>query len=114
MSVSRNIKDGKYENKMDYPVKPKQDDFKFKQDGNLIFLEADYEQALKNFTTLVRAYRVEEGQLIDLFKSDALEELGLSDHPKADRFFNLCWEESYSSGLNEVWLTMEDWSDLLT
>lgn len=116
MDIYQNIKDGKYDNKMTYPTRPKESNFRFKQDGNSIFREADYEQALKDYRTMTEAYRLEGDRLIDLFKSDTLEELGLTDHPKADRFFDLCWQQGHAhgSGFNDVWLTMEDWSDLLT
>jgi len=113
MSMDENIKSGKYENKMEYPKKPSENDFRSNEDGVEKFHRIDYEVALSNFREAIRAYRQENVRLDNLFKADALEELGLTDHPKANRFFELCWNEGHGSGFYEVWNEMDKWSDLL-
>ena len=49
------------------------------------------------------------------FKKAFLEELGVpEDHVKADRLFEICWEECHSSGFREVFNFGIDLVDLLT
>lgn len=47
------------------------------------------------------------------FKHDALEELGITNHPKADKLFELAWSEGHSSGYHEVWNIMITWAELI-
>lgn len=32
------------------------------------------------------------------FKQDCIKELGIKDHPKAERFFEICWAEGHAYG----------------
>jgi len=59
------------------------------------------------------AYQAEERRLQDQFKADALAELGLTGHPKADLLFSLAWDEGHSSGFQEVFGHMERMADLV-
>jgi hypothetical protein len=47
------------------------------------------------------------------FKDDALECLELTNHPKAGLLFDLCWQHGHSSGYQEVWGYLLNWSELL-
>ena len=58
-------------------------------------------------------YTKEDTRLYFQFKTDTLDELGLTNHPKANRFFDICWDEGHSSGYESVWSYMQDWADLL-
>lgn len=93
MSISDNIQSGKYENKMVHPNK-----------RDIPNVES-YKEATKE-------YRLESKRLINLFKSDALEELGISNHPKGDKLFELCLGNG--GGYYEIWNLMQEWSELLT
>ena len=59
-------------------------------------------------------YNKAESAMIDQFKRDALDDLGLLNHPKADLLFSKAWEHGHSSGLHEVYSWMDDLSDLIT
>ena len=50
---------------------------------------------------------------VERFKHAALDELGLSNHPKADKFWNLCWNHWHANGLSEVWSYMQEFAALL-
>jgi len=47
------------------------------------------------------------------FKADALEELSLTNHPKAHLLFNKAWEMGHSSGYSEVWYYMCELEELV-
>jgi hypothetical protein len=47
------------------------------------------------------------------FRDDALSELGLKNHPKADVLFSKAWDLGHSSGFHEVWYYLQDLSELL-
>jgi len=48
-----------------------------------------------------------------VFKADALEALGLANHPKADLLFNKCWDQGQAEGYYEVWKLLQEWGELL-
>ncbi len=60
------------------------------------------------------AYRMEQKRLKDQFKADALKELGLSDHPKAELLWDKANEHGHGNGYSEVWIYLEDFAELLT
>jgi len=69
----------------------------------------DYESKLPfqtglNYDRYIRkAWREDTDHLsMVVFKADLLEENGLTSHPKADKLFDMAWEDGHSSGLEEV------------
>lgn len=48
-------------------------------------------------------YRERERIIYSMFKRDALEALGVSDHPKVDKLWTLAWEHGHASGFHDVW-----------
>lgn len=59
-------------------------------------------------------YREEDRRLYDLFKQDMFKDLGIENHPKRERFFDLAWSDGHASGYQEVYNIALEWSDLLT
>lgn len=59
------------------------------------------------------AYQAEEARLHDEFRRDALAELEITDHPKADLLFSKAWEMGHAYGYSEVWSYMQDLVDLV-
>ena len=59
------------------------------------------------------AYNAEEKALYVKFKKDALQDVGLTGHAKAEAAFSLAWEYGHSSGYHEVYRYLCDLSDLL-
>lgn len=48
------------------------------------------------------AWREESNKLAELFKGDAIESVGLTNHPKAQACWDIAWDERHSSGRGEV------------
>ena len=59
------------------------------------------------------AYHRENGRIDDLFRKDALQEAGLTGHPKAEKAFEMAWERGHSSGYHEVFNCLLPLADLL-
>lgn len=55
----------------------------------------------------------EEQRLHEQFKEDLLEELGVTDNPKADLLFAKAWESGHSGGYYEVYNVALDLVDLI-
>lgn len=89
-TVYDKIKAGAYENAVEYPSR-----------------------SAPNRAERQMEYR--KGQMVAeaRFKADLEEEFGLSGHPKAQRLFDLAWQEGHSSGYNEVLNYYSEFSDLL-
>jgi hypothetical protein len=54
-----------------------------------------------------------DSEIYDQFKEDALAEIGLIGHPKADILFSKAYERGHSSGYSEVWYYMQDLAELV-
>jgi hypothetical protein len=48
-------------------------------------------------------YHTDANRLAAEFKADLLENLGLTDHPKADIFWHLAWDYGHSAGFFDVY-----------
>jgi hypothetical protein len=60
-----------------------------------------------------KAYQEERARLDAQFRADALAEVGLTGHPKADKAFAMAYERGHSSGHSEVLYYLDDLADLL-
>ena len=60
------------------------------------------------------AYRTESTRLRNQFQIDAMAELGLTNHPKAERLFEIAWDNRHSEGYRGVYEEMEELSELMT
>lgn len=72
-----------------------------------VFDETGYYSARK-------AYRDETVRLDNLFKQDILDLLNIADHPKADKLFDMAWEDCHSEGLEAVACRCEELAELLS
>lgn len=59
------------------------------------------------------AYYKAKSDVKQQFFDDLAEELGITNHPKADKFFDLCWQEGHSGGWNDVYSVACTWVELL-
>lgn len=59
------------------------------------------------------AYYKDQGRLSGEFKRDLLAALELTSHPKADLFYQKCWDAGHANGFSEVLIVAEDWAELL-
>ena len=62
-----------------------------------------YELSIERYNVLRTKYNVACSAVDEEFKQAALAELGLTDHPKADKLWVLAWEYGYSAGYQEIW-----------
>ena len=49
----------------------------------------------------------------EFFKTELLKDLGIADHPKAERLFTMAWEDGQSEGYEAVYSRAEDRSELM-
>ena len=61
----------------------------------------------------IQAYRDETTRLQALFRKDALEEVGLTNHPRADKAFAYAWQLGSSDGYWNVLSHLEEIADIL-
>ncbi len=73
---------------------------------------APYEHPRKN-PTIHAAWGAAENEMLERFKTDALEDVGLTGHPKADKAYNLAWEQGHASGLHDVYCHLQSLAELL-
>ena len=59
------------------------------------------------------AYHREKERLLNEFKEDVFEELGIQDHPKREVLFNKAWSNSARDGYYQVYLEAESLVELL-
>lgn len=99
MTVYEKIIANHYRNQMEPPKRPS-------RFPPIKEREAEYKAAK-------RAYDAETRRLTDLFKADALDEVGLTGHPKAEKAWELAWDRGKSPGLTEVLGNLEELAELL-
>jgi hypothetical protein len=69
--------------------------------------------AAEKFQETLLAYLKERAQLDDLFKIDALAEVGLAKHPKAERAFKMAWTRGHRQGYSAVLEELQELATLL-
>ena len=65
----------------------------------------DYKMKKTNpeeFKRLNDIYREENNKIFDLFKKEALEEVGLTNHPQVERLFDFAYREGHSGGFGDI------------
>lgn len=111
----------KYQGTLPYPVRPPQ------RVEDMINNVPDWlrnEEAVKarvaeiqaqwdHFESTRKAYNAEQDALYEQFKADALDDVGLKWHPKADKAVALAYERGQSDGLWGVYTELEVLADLL-
>jgi hypothetical protein len=111
-SVYDKLRDGDYKNKLPYPIGPATVGLRTLRgqpvvDKDEVHLEGAEREAAR------KAYREEESRLAEVFKADALAEVGLTGHPKADKVYSLATEYGHSAGFSEVMNYLPDLADLV-
>jgi len=109
MDLFQKIRNNYYEPKQEYPSKgmknkilcPTCGQFMKNNDGELLYRK------------MRKEYLEEEGRLYDEFRKDAIEYVGLTGHPKADKIYDKAWEDGHSCGYEEVLIHLEELADLV-
>jgi len=60
-----------------------------------------------------KKYNDEIRKINDAFKSAVLDYLELSNHPKADKFWELVWDRGHSGGYSDIVIEAETLAELL-
>lgn len=67
----------------------------------------------KKDPVVCEAYWTEDRRLYYLFKKEALEHVGLENHPKKDLIYSKAWEDGHAYGFSEVLCHLESLSDFI-
>lgn len=111
----------KYNNKDRHPIKPIKPNLDLgTKDGldpdairNYATEIDEYNKDIATYNALCKQHRAKTEKLLLQFKIDALEDVGLAGHNKADKAYEIAWEAGHSSGLYEVHLWIERLAELL-
>lgn len=58
---------------------------------------------LEGYNQSVKEYNAEGNRVFDEFKSDLFNDLGITDHPKAELLFNMAYDKACSYSYSEVY-----------
>ena len=124
MDIFEMIENGKY----NYPARPQKPKTNICQNGHFVshneevnycpicgIKVKDYFKELKEeYKKAINEYWKKCDEIEEQFKKDALSYVGIDvNHPKAEKLFQIAWNEKHSSGLRDVVLFMEELSDLI-
>jgi hypothetical protein len=73
---------------------------------------AKYENPVEYTKATKQAWARVESELYQQFRDDALKEVGLLNHPKADKIYSLAWENGHAGGFPEVFNHLLDYAEL--
>ncbi len=72
-----------------------------------------YETKQEIYKHRLKTYNKLKVEKMQLFMKEALEECGLTGHPRADKAYSYAWEEGHSAGIAEVLSHLEEIADVL-
>lgn len=58
-------------------------------------------------------YNNEDVRIYNLFKKDALEEVGITNHKNAEKIFSYAYRENHSEGYEAIFQNLQELADLL-
>jgi len=100
-----------YPSAQDYPLMPTNptpDEHRKRADA----MESHF-QAIEVWKKARSEWQAEQSRLLEVFKADALAEVGLENHPKADKAYGMAWKNGHSGGYSEVYYCLLDYAELL-
>lgn len=120
MSVRDKVNAGYYETKRVYPgqrpKKPKLPDHP--RDFAHLYKEADaavmadYEARIAEWNEQNDRYMEDKNRLEDLFRKEAIEEVGMTGHPKADALYAKAYDDGHAYGFSEVIGKLDSYAEL--
>ena len=72
-----------------------------------------YNQESELFSGVLANYRKKVADLENQFKVDALKEVGLEGHPKANVVYSKAWDLGHAYGLSEVFIHLEGLAEIV-
>jgi hypothetical protein len=91
-SIQQKINEDYYRTKLEYPRRGKED---------------------PNREALIKAWKEDRCRLEAEFKRDLLDDLGMTDHPKADHLYDLAYQYGHASGYSEIYNYADELAELL-
>ena len=117
MNIEERLKEGYYTNFGEVVPRPKKPVLTSRATPKQAREYADalekYSQDLASFLAYCKERDKQVSILYEQFKVDLKEDLGITDHPKAETLFDLAWEYGHSGGYREVYNYALDLVDLL-
>lgn len=125
MDMYQRIKSGEFDIPKEMPLKPERPQGlklhynTWKQTGSADDFNAaqkelqDYELAIAEWQQLRDEWDDEEYRAFMRFKTAALEDAGLANHPKAERLWMKAWEDGHACGHTEVYNHLLDLADIV-
>jgi len=110
---------GKYKNTDPYPEKPKkprlqdQSRARAKDYREMADQVEEWEKKEQEFIAVYTAWREKQIRLDAKFKEDALRDVGLEGHPKAEIIWTKAWEDGHSAGRHEVYMRLESYAEIV-
>ncbi len=125
MDVLEKIKNGEYQSKLDLPIKNAKTfpcpscQIRIIGHSGAAFcsmcgtkVEGIWEDMCGSYQTRMNDFRADGHRLMELFQKDAMEEVGLANHPNAKKIYQYAYEKGHSSGLQEIYRELDDISEL--
>lgn len=107
-TIEEKIEEGYYDNRV--PFKTKKD---FYEECDCNCPKCDGKTFNKDaYLAQKQDYRNGANASIKLFKTEALDDVGLLNNSKADKIFNKAWNDGHSMGLREVYIELCKLSEL--
>lgn len=72
-----------------------------------------YEKEMVVYREAAQAYYAAQAQMRLQFKADVLQEHGLTGHPKADKVYDMAWQEGHADGYGNIERWVEDLAELV-
>ncbi len=113
MDIYQKVRNGDYNNKLEYPTDPKykleynvlnktvslltDDDIR-----NLPNIKKELQRETEEYNKQVDAYRQEDNRLYNQFFTDCHEYFGMTNHPSRPIVESKAWEHGHANGYSEV------------
>ncbi len=122
--IYESIKQGKFDDPK-RPQKPSKDcpscgNYQGTHNNNFcpscgIEIKTNYQKSVEEYQEKVKDYRKQSMAQQEKFKQAVLSHVEVPvEHQKADKLFNMAWNNAHSEGLSGVVMEMEELSELLT
>ena len=116
-SIENKIKNGYYNNKLEYPKRPA----RICDHCNNILPRHDMGDFCKHcgkpikdaYHKKMELYNTEDVEVIKLFKQELIADFGVDGNDKANLLFDKAWDRGHSAGLHEVYGEFEELVDLI-
>jgi hypothetical protein len=107
-----------YETKLPYPQKPTKPRLDHATVTSTSAKEhaehlAEFERLLTQYRADKEAYDKDCEACLAAFKHDLFADLGLKDHPKAEKLYQIAWDRGHSSGLENVYCEASELAALI-